>query len=89
KTSKDAKPSRGSKSKESNSSSSKGSKSQPKSSGKSAQAEEPVFEFIDTEMPLNQVDDLGNTVDQPNVKAALRDDWFKKLKRPPTLDSDW
>ncbi|GJZ73500.1 hypothetical protein Tco_0637646 [Tanacetum coccineum] len=40
KTSKDAKPSRGSKLKESKSSSSKRSKSQPKSSGKSAQEEE-------------------------------------------------
>ncbi|GJZ43361.1 hypothetical protein Tco_0590616 [Tanacetum coccineum] len=54
KTRKNAKPSRGSKSKESKSSISKGSKSQPKSSGKSAQAEEPVFETTDTEMPLSQ-----------------------------------
>ncbi|GJT24779.1 hypothetical protein Tco_0894716 [Tanacetum coccineum] len=42
KTSKDAEPSRGSKSKEYKSNSSKGSKSQSKSSGKSAQAEEPA-----------------------------------------------
>nr|GEX08224.1 hypothetical protein [Tanacetum cinerariifolium] len=54
KMSKDAKPLRGSKSKESKSRSSKGSKSQPKSSGKSAQVEEPVFEAADIEMPLNQ-----------------------------------
>ncbi|GJR46693.1 hypothetical protein Tco_1314796 [Tanacetum coccineum] len=80
KTSKDVEPSRGSKSKESKSSSSKGSKSQPKSSGKYAQAEEPVFEATDTEMPLNQIDYLGNTDDQPNVKAASRDDWFKYLE---------
>ncbi|GKE92809.1 hypothetical protein Tco_1573904 [Tanacetum coccineum] len=63
KTSKDAEPSRGSKSKESNSSSSKGTKSQPKSSGKSAQAEELVFEVADTKMPLNQGDYVGNTDD--------------------------
>ncbi|GJV13069.1 hypothetical protein Tco_1354610 [Tanacetum coccineum] len=63
KTSKDAEPSRGSKSKESKSSSSKGTKSQPKSSGKSAQAEELVFEAADTEMPLNQGDYVGNTDD--------------------------
>ncbi|GKC13116.1 hypothetical protein Tco_1009898 [Tanacetum coccineum] len=56
KTSKDAEPSRGSKSKESKLSSSKGTKSQPKSSGKSAQADELVFEATDTEMPLNQGD---------------------------------
>ncbi|GKC46215.1 hypothetical protein Tco_1063937, partial [Tanacetum coccineum] len=78
KTSKDAEPSRASKSKESNSSSSKGTKSQPKSSGKSGQAEEPVFEAADTKMSLNQGDDLGNTDDQHNVGVASRDDWFKK-----------
>ncbi|GKE23913.1 hypothetical protein Tco_1435425 [Tanacetum coccineum] len=41
----------GSKSKDSKSSSSKDTKSQPKSSGKSAQAKEPVFEAADAEMP--------------------------------------
>ncbi|GJR58394.1 hypothetical protein Tco_1500556 [Tanacetum coccineum] len=51
KTSKDVEPSRGFNSKESISSSSKGSKSQSKSSGKSAKAEELVFETADTEMP--------------------------------------
>ncbi|GKA33267.1 hypothetical protein Tco_0719634 [Tanacetum coccineum] len=89
KTSNNAKPLRGSKSKESKSSLSKGSKSQPKSSGKSAQAEEPVFETADTEMPLNQGEDLDNTDDQPNVKATSKDDWFKKPERPSTPDSDW
>ncbi|GKC83251.1 hypothetical protein Tco_1138968 [Tanacetum coccineum] len=89
KMSKDAEPSRGSKSKESKSSSSKGTKSQPISSGKSAQAEEPVFETTNTEMPQNQGDDLANTDDQPNVEAATRDDWFKKPERPSTPDSDW
>ncbi|GJU52342.1 hypothetical protein Tco_1226056 [Tanacetum coccineum] len=69
--------------------SSKGSNSQPKSSGKCAQAEEPVFEAADTEMPLNQGDDLGNTDDQPNVEAASRDDWFKKPERPLTPNSDY
>ncbi|GJU78286.1 hypothetical protein Tco_1275356 [Tanacetum coccineum] len=89
KTSKDAEPSKGSKSKESKSSSSKGTKSQPKSSGKYAQAEKPVFEFADTEMPQNQGSDLGNTDDQPNVEAASKYDCFKKPERPPTPDSDW
>ncbi|GKB06281.1 hypothetical protein Tco_0834514 [Tanacetum coccineum] len=32
---------------------------------------------------------MGNTDDQPNVKAALNHDWFKKPERPPTLDLDW
>ncbi|GKB45646.1 hypothetical protein Tco_0896399 [Tanacetum coccineum] len=48
KTSKDAKPTKGSKSKESKTSSSKVTKSQPKSSEKSAQAEELVFEAANT-----------------------------------------
>nr|GFD53011.1 hypothetical protein [Tanacetum cinerariifolium] len=43
----------------------------------------------DIEMPLNQGEYLGNTVDQPNVEATLKDDWFKKPKRPSTPDSDW
>ncbi|GJZ29726.1 hypothetical protein Tco_0574373 [Tanacetum coccineum] len=89
KTSKDAEPSRGSKSKEYKSSSSKGSKSQSKSSSKSAQAEEPVFETADTEMPQDQGDDMGNTDDQPNVKEASKHDWFKKPEKPPTPDRDW
>ncbi|GJX05650.1 hypothetical protein Tco_0191566 [Tanacetum coccineum] len=83
KTSKDAEPPKGSKSKESKSSSSKGTKSQPKTSGKSVQAKEPVFETADTEMPQDQGGDLGNTKDQPNVKEASKHDWFK------TLDPDW
>ncbi|GKB66379.1 hypothetical protein Tco_0927791 [Tanacetum coccineum] len=63
KTSKDVEPSTSSKSKESKSISSKGTKSRPKSSGKSTQAEESVFEVVDTEMPQNQGSDLGNTND--------------------------
>nr|GEZ97879.1 hypothetical protein [Tanacetum cinerariifolium] len=50
KMSKDTETSRGSKSKELKSSSSKGTKSQPKSFGKSTQANEPVFETADTKM---------------------------------------
>ncbi|GJT89169.1 hypothetical protein Tco_1070886 [Tanacetum coccineum] len=45
--------------------------SQPKSNGKSAQAEETVFEAEDIDMPLNQGDDLGITDEQPNVEVAL------------------
>ncbi|GKD53766.1 hypothetical protein Tco_1287153, partial [Tanacetum coccineum] len=75
--------------KESKSSSSKGSKSQSKSSGKSAQVEEPVFETADTKIPQDQGDNLGNTKDQPNVEEASKHDWFKKLERPQTLDRDW
>ncbi|GJX95073.1 hypothetical protein Tco_0349659 [Tanacetum coccineum] len=89
KKSKDVKPPRSSKSKDSQSSLSKGAKSQSKSSGKSAQAEEPVFETADTEMPQDQGDDMGNTEDQPNVETASKHDWFKKPERPLTPDPDW
>ncbi|GJZ35483.1 hypothetical protein Tco_0581300 [Tanacetum coccineum] len=89
KTSKDAEPPKGSKSKESKSSSSKGTKSQPKTSGKYVQAEEPVFETADTKMPQDQGGDLGNTEDQPNVEEASKHDWFKKPEKPPTPDPDW
>nr|GEU52371.1 hypothetical protein [Tanacetum cinerariifolium] len=89
KTSKDAEASSSSKSKESKSSPSKGTKSQQKSSSKSAQAEESVFETADTEMPHNQRSNLGHSDDQPNVKAALKHDGFKKPERLPTPDLDW
>nr|GEV68236.1 hypothetical protein [Tanacetum cinerariifolium] len=83
---KDAKPPKGSNSKESKTSSSRGSKSQPKSSSKSMQTEELMFETAGTEMPQDQ---KGDTKDQPNVKATPMDDWFKKPQRPPTPDPDW
>ncbi|GJR16954.1 hypothetical protein Tco_0965481 [Tanacetum coccineum] len=86
KTSKDAEPPKGSKSKESKTSSSKGTKSQPKLSGKSVQAEEPVFETADTKMPQDQ---RGNKEEQPNVEVTPRDDWFKKPERPQTPDPEW
>ncbi|GJT41322.1 retrovirus-related pol polyprotein from transposon TNT 1-94 [Tanacetum coccineum] len=86
KKSKVVEPSRGSKSKESKTSSSKGTKSQPKSSGKSVQAEEPVFETAGTKMPQDQG---GDTEDQSNVEVTLMNDWFKKPERPSTPDPDW
>ncbi|GJZ37332.1 hypothetical protein Tco_0583523 [Tanacetum coccineum] len=88
KMSKDVEPLKGSKSKESKSSSSKGTKSQPKTSSKSVQAEDPVFETTDIEMPQDQGGDLGNTEDQPKVEEASKHDWFKKPERPPTPDPD-
>ncbi|GKD55058.1 hypothetical protein Tco_1288445 [Tanacetum coccineum] len=78
-------------SKESKSSSSKGSKSQSISSGKSAQAEEPMFETADTKMPQYQGDDLGNTKDQPNAGKQIGvrppQTWISKMAKagkPPT-----
>ncbi|GJR71614.1 integrase, catalytic region, zinc finger, CCHC-type containing protein [Tanacetum coccineum] len=54
KLSKDAEPTTGPKKKDSTSGSSKGTKSQPKSSGKSIQSEESVFEVADSDMPQDQ-----------------------------------
>nr|GEW90394.1 hypothetical protein [Tanacetum cinerariifolium] len=45
-------------------------------------------EAVDIEMPQNQGSNLGDTDDQPNVKATPKHDWLKKLKRPPTPDPD-
>ncbi|GJS68225.1 retrovirus-related pol polyprotein from transposon TNT 1-94 [Tanacetum coccineum] len=84
KTSKDDEPPKGSKSNESMSSSSKGTKSQLKSSGKSVQAEEPMFESVDTKMPQDQG---GNTEDQPNVEENPMKP--KRPKRPLTPIPDW
>nr|GEY35287.1 hypothetical protein [Tanacetum cinerariifolium] len=61
-------------------------KSQPKSFGKSVQAEEPVFVTANTKMPQDQ---RGDTKDQPNVEATLMDDWFKKPNKPLTPDRPW
>ncbi|GJR61960.1 hypothetical protein Tco_1504122 [Tanacetum coccineum] len=86
---KDVEPTKGSKSKESKTSLSKGTKSQPKSSGKSTQAKETVFEATDTKMPQNQGSDMGQTDDRPDIEAAKSCDWFKKPKEPPTPDPEW
>nr|GEW22633.1 hypothetical protein [Tanacetum cinerariifolium] len=61
----------------------------PKSFGKSVQTEEPLFEGGNTKMSQDQGGDLGDTEDQPNVKAAPKHEWFKKPKRPLTPDPTW
>nr|GEU33847.1 hypothetical protein [Tanacetum cinerariifolium] len=76
----------GSKSIESKTSSSKGTKSQPKSSGKSVEAEEVVFETADTEMSQDQG---GDAKDQTNVETTPMDKWFKKPNKPLTHDRPW
>ncbi|GKB57012.1 hypothetical protein Tco_0913198 [Tanacetum coccineum] len=90
KTSKDAEPTTGPKKKDSTSGSSKGTKSQPKSTRKSVQSEEPVFEVADSDMPQDQTGNLGDNEDEPRDETASRRDWFKKPTPPqePT-DLDW
>ncbi|GKA16994.1 hypothetical protein Tco_0696831 [Tanacetum coccineum] len=67
-----------------------GTKSQPKSSGKSVQSEEPVFEVADSDMPQDQEGNLGDNEDEPRNETASRRDWFKKPTSPqePT-NLDW
>ncbi|GJU76483.1 hypothetical protein Tco_1273553 [Tanacetum coccineum] len=90
KLSKDAEPTTGPKNKDSTFGSSKGTKSQPKSSGKSAQLEEPVYEVADSDMLQDQEGNLCDNKDEARNKTASRRDWFKKLTPPqePT-DPDW
>ncbi|GJS72833.1 hypothetical protein Tco_0705674 [Tanacetum coccineum] len=87
KLSKDAEPTTGPKKKDSTSGSSKGTKSQPKSSGKSVQSEEPVFEVADSDMPQDQEGNLGDNEDEPRNETASRRDWFKK-PTPPQEPTD-
>ncbi|GKA61946.1 hypothetical protein Tco_0761465 [Tanacetum coccineum] len=90
KLSKDAEPTTGLKKKDSTSGSSRGTKSQPKSSGKSVQSEEPVFEVADSDLPQDQEGNLGDNGGEPRNETATRRDWFKKPTSPqePT-DHDW
>ncbi|GKD65565.1 hypothetical protein Tco_1307673, partial [Tanacetum coccineum] len=82
KLSSDAEPTTEPKKKDSTSGSSKGTMSQPKSSGKSVQAEEPVFEVADSDLPQDQEGNLGDNKDEPRDKTASRHDWFKKPTPP-------
>ncbi|GKC02691.1 hypothetical protein Tco_0994301, partial [Tanacetum coccineum] len=90
KLSKDAEPTTGLKKKDSTSGSSKGAKSQPKSSGKSVQSEEPVFEVANSDMPQDQEGNLGDNENETRNETVSRRDWFKKPTPPqePT-DTDW
>ncbi|GJV06814.1 hypothetical protein Tco_1344470 [Tanacetum coccineum] len=69
KTSKDVEPTKGPKAKESQSGSSKGANSQSKSFGKSIQSEEPEFMVIDSDMPQDQEENLGNDDVEPKEKT--------------------
>ncbi|GKC34810.1 hypothetical protein Tco_1047194, partial [Tanacetum coccineum] len=90
KTSKYAEPTTDQKKKDSTSGSSKGTKSQPKSSIKSVQSKEPVFEVADLDMPQDQEGNMGDNKDELRKETAFRRDWFKKPTPPqePT-DPDW
>nr|GEU65106.1 hypothetical protein [Tanacetum cinerariifolium] len=76
KISKDAKPTKGLKTKESNFSSSKGTKSQSKYFERSIHSEEPEFEVADFDMPQDQKENLGNDDEEPNIKKEQRKTFY-------------
>ncbi|GJV52590.1 hypothetical protein Tco_1448331 [Tanacetum coccineum] len=89
KKSKDIKPSK--KTKQAGSSKDT-TQSQPKSTGKSMQAEETVFEAVDTNLLMDQGENIGNADEQPNDEVAPKTNksrWFKQPPRPPTPDPEW
>ncbi|GJR62813.1 hypothetical protein Tco_1504975 [Tanacetum coccineum] len=60
-----------------------------RSTGKSAQAEEPIHADEDLEEPAHQEFDTGFTEDQPVDETTQHPDWFQKPTKPPTPDRDW
>ncbi|GKD00510.1 hypothetical protein Tco_1170784 [Tanacetum coccineum] len=60
-----------------------------KSTGKSAQAEEPIHAEQDLEKPTHQEFDTGFTEDQLVDETTQHPDWFQKPTKPPTPNSDW
>ncbi|GKE33004.1 hypothetical protein Tco_1452326, partial [Tanacetum coccineum] len=66
-----------------------GSKSHLTSTGKSAQAEEPIHADKDLEEPAHQEFDTGFTEDQSVEEITQLPDWFQKPTKPPTPDRDW
>ncbi|GJU10735.1 hypothetical protein Tco_1133131 [Tanacetum coccineum] len=89
KLSKDAEPTTRPKKKDSTSGSSKGTKSQPKSSGKSVQSDEPVFEVADSDLPQDQKGNLGDNKDEPRNETASRrptQNWLMTLAALTSTD---
>ncbi|GKB09063.1 hypothetical protein Tco_0837375 [Tanacetum coccineum] len=80
KTTKDAEPTKGPKTKESKSVSSKGTKSQPTFFGKSVQTEEPEFDIADTDMPQDQEGNMVNDDEEPKRKVASKSNADKPSK---------
>nr|GFA05738.1 hypothetical protein [Tanacetum cinerariifolium] len=47
--------------------------------------EEPEFEVVDSEMPQDQEENLGDDDEEPKRKVVSRRDWFTKPKQPQEL----
>ncbi|GJU92483.1 hypothetical protein Tco_1304906 [Tanacetum coccineum] len=72
-------------------------------SGNSAkdQVEKPIFvqdsdyakhddaEFDNTDMPMDQGEDLGKTDEQPNDEDVLKNDWYKKSRSDTSPNLEW
>ncbi|GJS94875.1 hypothetical protein Tco_0801843 [Tanacetum coccineum] len=72
-------------------------------SGKSAkeQVKEPIFmqdfdyakhddaEFDNTDMPMDQGEDLGKTDEQPNDEAIPKNDWYKASRSDTSPNPEW
>ncbi|GKB54750.1 hypothetical protein Tco_0905503 [Tanacetum coccineum] len=52
--------------------------------------EDPKFEVVDSDMPQNQEENMGNDDEEPKRKVASKREWFTKPKQPqePT-NPDW
>ncbi|GJT65852.1 hypothetical protein Tco_1017332 [Tanacetum coccineum] len=59
------------------------------STGKFAQAEEPIHTVKDLEEPAHQEFNTGFTQDHPVDETTMIPDWFQKPSKPPTPDRDW
>ncbi|GJR68385.1 hypothetical protein Tco_0014450 [Tanacetum coccineum] len=66
-----------------------GSKSQNKTTGESAQTEEPMHTTKDLEEPTHQEFETGVTEDQHNEETHQFPDWFQRPTKLPSLDRDW
>ncbi|GKE15505.1 hypothetical protein Tco_1423082 [Tanacetum coccineum] len=65
------------------------------------QVEKPIFvqdsdyakhddaEFDNTDMPMDQGEDLGKTDEQPNDEDVLKNDWYKKSRSDTSPDLEW
>nr|GEV05029.1 hypothetical protein [Tanacetum cinerariifolium] len=86
KTSKDDEPTKGLKAKESKFGSSKHTMSQSKSSRKSVHVREPKFKVVDSEIPQDQQENLGDDDEEPKIKENPEgSDYLIDLTKPIPL----
>ncbi|GJR99582.1 zinc finger, CCHC-type containing protein [Tanacetum coccineum] len=65
------------------------SKSSKSSKFAKDQVEEPMQDFDYADMPRDQGEVLGKTVEQPNDEAVHKNDWYKKSSSDTSLDPEW